>query len=74
MGRMIVLNRSGDIQIVWDSDDAKSTERARSEFKRMISSGYIAYQILKDGRPGGIVRDFDPGLDRVVLIPVPAAG
>lgn len=68
-GEMRVLDRTGDLKIVWSSDKEVEVEHARKTFDDMIAKGYSAFSVKKDGSPGKRMPTFDPDTEAMILVP-----
>lgn len=67
MGRITVLNETGDERIEWDPTDAEATGRAEREFDRLKKEGYNIYEVAET--KGRRVERFDPKVGRLVAAP-----
>jgi hypothetical protein len=70
MGKMHILGRQGDNQVIWDPQNALQTEAVRAAFNGKIADGFTAFRV----GPGGLndaeqLAEFDPHAQRIVLVP-----
>ena len=68
-GEMRVLDESGDLKIVWDSDKPDEVTHARETFDKMKAKGYSAFSVKKSGEPGRTLAAFDPDIEAMILVP-----
>lgn len=68
-GEMRVLDRTGDLKIIWNSDNEAEVTHARDTFKKMTDQGYSAFSVKKDGSPGKRLASFDPDVEAMILVP-----
>lgn len=68
-GEMRVLDTSGDLKIVWNSDQPDEVAAARATFDKMIAKGYSAFSVKKSGEPGKALTAFDPDTEAMILAP-----
>lgn len=75
MGEMAVLGKEGDTKLMWDADDAVSTENAKNSFENFLKKGYLAFEVEgKDGKKGKQVTKFDPKAERYIFSPPMVGG
>jgi hypothetical protein len=68
-GIMHELCRKGDVPIMWNKDSDDEVEIARKAFDDAKRAGFIAYKAEgKDGHRGEVMRKFDPGAERIILV------
>lgn len=80
-GTMHTLDRSGDVRHMWDKDNEAEVAAARTLFGELTQprsrggKGYLAYRAEgKDGHQGRQIREFDPDLERIILVQPPVGG
>jgi hypothetical protein len=72
---LIVLDSGGDTKLMWDAAKPEEVEAARGLFDSLKAKRYLAFSVQgKEGSRGELVREFDPGLERVILAPAMAGG
>lgn len=64
---MHVLDRTGDTEITWDSDQRTEIDAAREHFAKLKSKGYMAYTVRGDNRTQ--IHAFDETAERIVMAP-----
>jgi hypothetical protein len=69
-GLISTLDKSGDVRHMWDRNNADEVEAARNLFNDLTGDGgHIAYKAVgKKGRQGEVIRTFDPGAERIILV------
>lgn len=67
MGELTILDKTGDIRVEWDPDDAESTAKAKAEYDRLKQDGYNFYEVTETrGRP---VKRWSKGAGRLIAAP-----
>jgi hypothetical protein len=65
----IIMDRSGDTRHSFDPADPASLDAAQQRFLQLTGKGFSAVALGKDGRPGALVRNFDPTVEETLFIP-----
>lgn len=73
-GELAEMNETGDTKIMWDSDNKDEVENARDTFNKLKKKGYTAYTVKKKGERGEIMKEFDPNVERIVMVPMLGGG
>jgi hypothetical protein len=69
-GLMRVLDQSGDDdKITWDSRYAEEVAAAKKQFDALKKKGYLAFKVKKDGKPGEMLKEFEPLANEIVMTP-----
>jgi hypothetical protein len=75
MGEMRILCSEGDRKHIWDPKINDEVEDAKKSFKRMIKKGYKAFEVGRGGKKSNReVKEFDPSLGQLIMVPVIAGG
>lgn len=76
MGEMAVMDRSGDLKVIWDKNNPDEVEAARKQFEELTSKKrFLAYRVEgKKGEKGEVIRTFDPDAERIILAPPMVGG
>lgn len=74
MGEMRILATTGDNKIMWDPSNDDEVEAAESMFDDLISKGFTAYSVKKDGEKGRKVTTFKSSAGKLILVPAIAGG
>jgi hypothetical protein len=73
-GELAVLNGEGDFKTIWDSEKPEEVEAAKKTFDDLKKKGYAAYRVKKNGEKGEVIKEFDPGAEKIILAPLMAGG
>ena len=66
---LIILNRTGDLKLLWSAQKQGEIDAARQMFEDMRNQGYLAYTVTKDGDKGEVIRKFDPDAEKIIMAP-----
>jgi len=70
MGRLSVLDpKKGDIKLIWDSENDDEVELAKKQFKEALKKDFTAYAVKGRGIKGEKIKEFDPDIERIIMIP-----
>lgn len=69
MGEMAVLDSTGDTKIIWDSSKPDEVDAARAMFETLTKKGYRAFSVKKNGDTDKIVSEFDPTIEKLIMVP-----
>lgn len=69
MGKLTILNDSGDVTVEWKPEDAESVEQARKEWAALAEAGFEFFQPKKGGGRGRRVKNFKAELGWVIAAP-----
>lgn len=65
----------GDTRIEWDPKQTDQVEAARKHFVDLKAKGYKAYRVdPKSSEKGELIKEFDPKIEKLVMIPAFAGG
>ena len=64
-----MLDRSGDIKLIWNAERQDEIDAAESMFDEMRCKGYLAYKVDDEGDQGEVIREFDPETERIIMSP-----
>lgn len=73
-GEMAVLDRSGDIKTVWDSENREEVAAAKKQFDDLGAKGFAAFRVKKGGEKGEQIRTFDPEAEAIIMVPQMVGG
>lgn len=68
-GELAVLDFSGDIKTVWDSENREEVAAARKQFDELRAKGFAAFKVKKGGEKGEQIRAFDADAESIILVP-----
>ena len=64
------MNKTGDTKIMWSRDNPDEVDNARRTFNELVGKGYAAFKVKgKDGEKGEQIREFDPAVEKMILVP-----
>jgi hypothetical protein len=74
-GELAVMDHTGDMKIIWSSDNEDEVAQARKTFDDMRAKGYAAYRVEgKKGEKGEVIREFDPAAEKIIMAPAMVGG
>jgi hypothetical protein len=73
-GTMAVLDETGDVKTVWDSENETEVAAARKQFDDLKAKGFLAYKVDRKGEKGEVIRRFDPDAEAIILAPPMVGG
>jgi len=74
-GEMAIMGREGDTKIIWSKTTPVEVDVAKMAFDKLKKDGYSAYSVSDNGdKKGDPVKDFDPNMERLVMVPPMQAG
>lgn len=74
MGHMSVMDSSGDTKTIWDPKNKDEVSAAKAMFERLIEKGFSAFSVDKDGGKAKRVKDWDPDIGALIMVPRIAGG
>lgn len=75
MSMLEVMDGSGDTKILWSRDNPDEVEVARTAFNSLRAKKFNAFKIVgKDGSQGEQITEFDPNLERIIMVPAMRGG
>ncbi len=69
MGTMRIMGSDGDTKLIWDSTKKDEVDSAKKTFKDLTGKGYKAFAVKKSGAQGEMVDEFDPDMEKIILVP-----
>lgn len=69
MSEMQVMDPTGHTQVHWSPSDVDEVKTAREVFDKMRKKGYRAFYAGRFGSKKGRMDEFDPGAEKLILIP-----
>ena len=74
-GVIAILGGSGDTKIFWNKKNEDEVENARQTFDKLVKEKkFAAFSVSKMGRRSKKVIEFDPNIQKLILIPPMAGG
>jgi len=74
MSEMSILDRTGDIKIVWDPHRLDEVASAKAAFEAAKKKKMVAYSVSESGEADEIIRDFDPNAEKIIMRPAMVGG
>ncbi len=69
VGELCIMNATGDLKLVWNSENTQEAEEARRMFDEQRMKGYLAYKVIGDGSKGEVMTAFDPHAGKIIMAP-----
>jgi hypothetical protein len=69
LGEMSIMDRSGHKQLKWHTDKLDEIAVTKETFNYLIRTGYSAFASEKKAEAKHLVREFDPTMEEMVLVP-----
>lgn len=66
MGKLQIMDHTGDRSVSWDKNDPESVKEASKVFNEHINNKHMAYKSNGDGTHEQI-RDFNPDEENIVM-------
>jgi hypothetical protein len=66
---MGIVVESGDTKLIWNIENDTEVGVAEAAFKKLTKKGFTAFSVKKNGDPGSKITEFDPSLEKMILIP-----
>ena len=74
-GTIHILDSGGDTKIMWDRDNRDEVNTAREHFRELRKKHYLAFKAEgSEGRRGSQIDEFDPDLERIIMVPRSVGG
>jgi hypothetical protein len=72
---MHVLDSGGDTKIMWNADNHDEVQAAKAHFKLLREKHYLAFKAEgREGTRGTQINEFDPDLERIIMVPRSVGG
>lgn len=69
MGRLSILDETGDTKVEWNPDNKEEVAAAKKSFEDYKDKGFKAYRQYDAGKPGTELKDFDKFAEKVLFVP-----
>ena len=69
MGQLQIMDTTGDTKLIWNASNQAEVDAAKDMFKSLKKKKYIAYSVGDDGKKDEIIHEFDPNLEKIIMIP-----
>jgi len=74
MGEIRLLDKTGDLKVMWDKNNVDEVNAAKEQFNNLIDKGYTAFSVEKDGGKGKKVTEFDKSMEKIIMVPIVRGG
>lgn len=75
MGQLAVMGRAGDTKVIWDPNNADEVEAARAQWDKLVGERkFAAFAVGPKGQKADRLKEFDPSIEKVILVPPMAGG
>lgn len=74
VGEMSIMDRSGHKQLNWNLDRLEEVAAAKETFDALIKEGYSAFASTTTAEPKHTIKEFDPTMKDVVMVPRTVGG
>jgi hypothetical protein len=74
IGQMNIMDRSGHKELKWDTAKLDEVLVARQTFDAFMKKGYTAFGSKEKAEAKRLVREFDPTMEELVIVPKTVGG
>jgi hypothetical protein len=74
IGQMNIMDRSGHKELTWDTARLSEVMAAKETFDGLMKKGYTAFGSKYKADAKHLVREFDPTLEELVVVPKTVGG
>jgi hypothetical protein len=74
IGQMNIMDRSGHKELTWDTDKLDEILVAQKTFDSFMKQGYSAFGSKNKADAKHLVREFDPTMEELVIVPKTVGG
>ena len=71
---LAVMDHTGDTKYMWDKNSPDEIAVAEKTFNKLKKKGYLAYTVKRNGNKGDIIHEFDPKMEKIIMIPPVVGG
>lgn len=71
---MRIMDSSGDTKTIWDPKNKDEVKAAKELFEKLIGKGFSAFRVDKKGEKAERVKEFDPEIGALIMVPRIAGG
>lgn len=69
VGEMSIMDSSGHKELKWNMDKLEEIAVAKSTFDKLVKEGYSAFGAHTKSDPKQAIKEFDPTMEDVVMVP-----
>jgi len=59
----------GDTKLIWDKDNNTEVKAAKDMFKTLREKNFKAFAVKRSGEKGEILDEFDPDIEKIIMVP-----
>lgn len=74
IGEMNIMDRSGHKQMRWNTDKLDEILAAKETFDSLVKEGYSAFGSKTKTEAKHLVKEFDPTMEELVVVPRTVGG
>lgn len=74
IGHMNIMDRSGHKELKWDTDKLDEILVAKETFDNLMKNGYSAFGSTTKAEAKHAIKEFDPTMEEVVMVPRTVGG
>jgi hypothetical protein len=74
VGEMSIMDRSGHKQLKWDTDKLDEIEVAKETFDTLVKRGYSAFGSKTKMEAKHTIKEFDPTMEELIMVPRTVGG
>lgn len=74
IGEMSIMDRSGHKELKWNMDNIEEIAVAKQTFDTLTRSGYSAFASKTKAEAKHTIREFDPTMEEMVMVPRTVGG
>lgn len=74
VGVMNIMDYSGHKELKWDTDKLEEIAIAKETFDNLIGKGYSAFASEKKAEAKHVIKEFDPTMEELVMVPRTVGG
>jgi hypothetical protein len=69
VGEMSIMDSSGHKQVTWNTDRLDEIAAAKESFDSLVGKGYSGFASKEKMEPKHPIREFDPTMRELVMVP-----
>lgn len=69
MGKLNILDKTGDIKLEWNPEVEEEVEAAKKTFDDYKKMGFKAFRQYDEGKRGEELKNFDQYAEKILFIP-----
>jgi hypothetical protein len=74
VGEMNIMDTSGHKQLTWTTDNSEEIAAAQATFDNLMGKGYTAFGSKTKAEAKHSIKEFDPTMEELVLVPRTVGG